>query len=285
VRQIGHVLAALVTEGRWRRSLALAAAFAVGCGLLSWWQFARREETVKADALIVANASARPRALEAVLGSRAAYRADQEWTQVRLTGTYLPDDQLLVRNRVDDGNPGFEVLTPLRLADGSVFVLDRGWVPVGTKQDEPDSVPAAPAGTVTVIARLQADEGPLVGRTAPKGEIPSVDLRAIAKDVGLPTYTGAYGQVRTESPAPSSAPVRLQPSGDIGVDEGTHLSYAIQWILFALLGFGGLAWSVRRDLRDAGDPVILEADDRRTERRKDRDPTDEASEDALIDAR
>jgi len=285
VGQIAHVLAALVTEGRWRRSLALAAAFAVGCGLLSWWQFARREETVQASALITANASAEPQALDRVLADRTAYRADQEWTQVRLTGTYLGADRLLVRNRVNDDDPGFEVLVPLRLPDGSVFVVDRGWVPVGTTQDRPDSLPPTPRGTVTVIARLQQDEGPLAGRTAPRGEIPSVDLKAVAKDVGLPTYTGAYGLARTESPAPSTVPLRLQPSTDVGTDEGTHLSYAIQWILFALLGFGGLAWSVRRDLRDAGDPVILEADERRSERRKDRAPSDESSEDALVDAR
>jgi cytochrome oxidase assembly protein ShyY1 len=262
VKQLGPILRALVEDGRWRRYLALAVAFAIGCGLLSWWQFARRHETAEANALIVANASAPPRPLADVLPSLDAFRADQEWRTVTVEGTYLTGEQLLVRNRVHDDDPGFEVLTPLRLADGSVFVLDRGWVPIGTKQDRPDSVPPAPGGTVTVEARLQADEGPLAGRTAPAGEIPSVDLRAVEAAVGLPTYTGAYGQVRSESPAAASAPIRLEPSGDIGVDEGTHLSYAIQWIIFAMLGFGALGWSIRRDLLDAGDEVVVAAEAR-----------------------
>jgi cytochrome oxidase assembly protein ShyY1 len=202
---------------------------------------------------------------------------------VAVRGTYLVRQQLLVRNRVDpDGDPGFEVLTPLRLADGTVFVLDRGWVSIGTKQDRPDSVPAPPTGVVTVRARLQGDEGPLAGRTAPAGEIPSIDLKAVAKDVGAPTYTGAYGQVRSESPAVATTPQRLQPQpADTGVDEGTHLSYAIQWIIFALLGFGALGWSIRRDLRDAGDEVILAADERAERRRAKRAPSDESVEDAL----
>ena len=278
MQQVRRVLAALVSEGRWRRSLALAVAFAIGCALLSWWQFARRQETVAANVLIAANATAAPRPLNDVLTARTAYRPNQEWTAVRMTGAYLTSRQLLVRNRVHDDNPGFEVLTPLVLADGSVFVVDRGWVPIGTRQDRPDSVPAPPGGTVTVVALLQGNEHALVGRTAPAGEIPSVDLDEVAARQHAPTYTGAYGLLQSESPTPGTAPIVLGPTVS-GVDEGTHLSYAIQWILFALLGFGGLAWSVRRDLRDEGDAVILEADARRAIRQKDRAPSDEAVED------
>jgi cytochrome oxidase assembly protein ShyY1 len=282
VGQLGRILRALVAEGRWHRSLALVVAFAIGCGLLSWWQFARREESVASSTLIRSNASAAAAPLSSLLPSPTAYRADLQWRTVEVRGTYLPREQLLVRNRVDpDGDPGFEVLTPFRLGDGRVFVLDRGWVPIGTTQDRPDSVPAPPTGEVTVRARLQGDEGPLAGRTAPAGEIPSIDLRAVARDVGLPTYTGAYGQVRSESPAAAATPQRIVPQvADTGVDEGTHLSYAIQWIIFALLGFGALGWSIRRDLRDAGDEVILAADERAAARRARRAPSDEAVEDA-----
>jgi cytochrome oxidase assembly protein ShyY1 len=285
VEQFGRILRALVSDGRWHRSLALAVAFAIGCGLLSWWQFSRRADTAAANALISHNAAAAAVPLTELLPSTTAYRPTQRWRTVRVQGTYLPRDQVLVRNRVDpNGDPGFEVLTPLRLADGSVLVLDRGWVPVGTKQDRPDSVPAVPSGTVTVLARLQGDEGPLPGRTAPSGEIPSIDLQAVAKHVGGPTYTGAYGQVRSESPAAASAPQRIEPqAADTGVDEGTHLSYAIQWILFALLGFGALGWSIRRDLLDAGDEVVTAAEERAEVRRAKRAPSDESVEDALVD--
>ena len=43
-----------------------------------------------------------------------------------LTGRYLLDEQVLVRNRPLNGQPGFEVLNPLLLDDGTVFVVDRG---------------------------------------------------------------------------------------------------------------------------------------------------------------
>jgi cytochrome oxidase assembly protein ShyY1 len=285
VEQLSRILRALVSDGRWRRSLVLAIAFAVGCGLLSWWQFSRRAETAEANALITANASAPAAQLTDLVRSRTAYGPDVQWRTVQVQGTYLTRDQLLVRNRVDpDGDPGFEVLTPFRLADGTVFVLDRGWVSIGTKQDRPDSVPAAPSGAVTVLARLQGNEGPLAGRTAPPGEIPSIDLEAVAKQVGLPTYVGAYGQVRSESPAVAPVPQRLEPqAADTGVDEGTHLSYGIQWILFALLGFGALGWSIRRDLLDAGDEAVVAAEGRAVARRARRAPSDESVEDELVD--
>lgn len=287
MEQLGRILRALVSDGRWHRYLALAIAFAVGCALLSWWQFSRRAESVAASTLITANASAPAAPLDALLTSRTAYRSTLQWRTVEVQGTYLTADQLLVRNRVDpNGDPGFEVLTPFRLADGSVFVLDRGWVSIGSQQDRPDSVPGVPGGTVTVQARLQGDEGPLAGRTAPPGEIPSIDLKKVAEQVGLPTYTGAYGQVRSESPAVAPTPLRLLPQvADTGVDEGTHLSYAIQWILFALLGFGALGWSIRRDLLDTGDEVVTAAAERAVVRRARRAPSDESVEDELTDAR
>jgi cytochrome oxidase assembly protein ShyY1 len=282
VDQVLAVLRALARDGRWRKPLALAIVFAIGCALLSWWQFARRAETAHANALVVANYNAEPRPLDDELHGLGSYSPDQEWMQVQVTGEYLVQDQLLVRDRQLGGNPGFEVLTPLRLSDGDVFVVDRGFLSVGTKQDRPDTVPAPPSGTVTVVARLQANEHAIPGRSAPAGEIPSIDLGAVATDVGAPTYTGAYGLMVSETPPAARNPVPLEPPS-FGDDEGTHLSYAIQWIVFALIAFFGLGWSVRRSLRDAGDPDILEADQRAAARRSTRAPTDEAVEDSLLD--
>ena len=182
MEQLSRILRALVSDGRWRRSLALAIAFAIGCGLLSWWQFSRRAETAAANALITSSAAAAPVPLDELLRSRTAYRSTLQWRTVEVRGTYLTQDELLVRNRVDpDGDPGFEVLTPLRLADGTVFVLDRGWVSIGTKQDRPDSVPPAPSGTVTVEARLQADEGPCLDCFSSGEALTNVDLEESAR--------------------------------------------------------------------------------------------------------
>lgn len=279
MRLIATVARELLTSGRWRRSLALALLFAVACAGLSWWQFSRRAETAAQNRRITANYSAPAVPLDRLLSSDGGFSPATEWRPVSVTGVYLESEQLLARNRPLNGSPGFEVLTPLRTTAGRVFVVDRGWLAIGQRQDRPDHVPVPPSGTVTVVARLRPTEPTLIGRSAPTGEIPSIDVPEIHRTLGMPTYTGVYGIVDSESPAVADMPAALpRPS----FDEGTHLSYAIQWILFAAGGFGALAWAVRRDLRDAGDPLVLESDERARLRRRGRAPTDEAHEDALL---
>jgi cytochrome oxidase assembly protein ShyY1 len=279
MNQAAAILRALVSDGRWRRSLALVLLFALGCAGLSWWQFARRTEAAAINRQVERNWNAPARPLTDVLQSRIGWRPAAEWTPVRLEGTYEPSDELLVRNRTLDGNPGFEVLVPLRLTDGSIFLVDRGWVAVGQNQDRPDAVPAPPAGRVTVVARLRPSEAARPG-TPPAGEVQSIDVPGIGARLGAPTWTGAYGLLRSETPPAATTPA---PYPEPSVDEGMHLSYALQWIFFAVVGFGLLGWSIRRDLRDAGDEAVLAADERTTRRRAGRAPSDEAAEDALLD--
>lgn len=255
---------------RWGGYLALTIVFAIACGLLSWWQWARREETVAEIERIEANYDAPPAAIGELLPALDAFDADAEWHPVELTGEYLVEEQLLVRNRPRNSVPGFEVLVPLRLADGTVFVVDRGWVPGGATPDVPDAVPGAPDGEVSVVVRLREGEPEIVGRTAPEGQLATVRLPDVAELVGQPTYTGMYGLLVSEDPAPAESPLRaIRPVED----EGPHLSYALQWIAFGILAFIGLAWAVRRERKiAAGEQPV---------RRRERDAE---AEDALLDA-
>lgn len=242
---------------RWGAYLVLVVVFAIVCGLLSWWQWARRAEVLAAGHLVTSNYEADPVALDELIPTLDSWTAGDEWRPVTFSGHYLRDEQLLVRNRPYNANPGFEVLVPFELDDGRIFVVDRGWLPIGQKQDTPDSVPAAPAGQVTVTARLQQSEPVLPGRTAPHGQIAEINLATVAElvDAGK-TYTGTYGLLDTESPAPATTP---RPIEEPTTDEGPHLSYAIQWIAFGLLAFFGLIWAYRRERRIAAMPVEQQA--------------------------
>lgn len=271
-----------LVSARWAGYLALVVVFAVACSLLSSWQLARRAEAEAAIAKIDANYDSPPVPLESLLPTLGSFEDSQEWSQVELHGDYLSDEQILVRTRPLGGNPGFEVLVPFRLDDGSVFVVDRGWVPVGNTQDAPDAVPAAPDGPVTVIARLKPGEPELPGRTAPAGQIATIELHDIAERIGEPTYTGAYGLMVSESPAPAERPTALPKPAR---DEGPHLSYAFQWVVFALLGFIGLGWAIRQEYRvvNADDPEERDRAAERERKRARRMPTDAEVEDAVLD--
>ncbi|TFD67571.1 SURF1 family protein [Cryobacterium sp. Hb1] len=268
---------------RWAGYLALAILFAVVCSGLGVWQLARRDEALTELFKIESNFDANPVPVVEALPDLTSFDDSQKWMPVKLTGTYLIDEELLARNRPLNVNPGFEVLTPLLLSDGTIFIVDRGWLPTGQEQDAPDTVPAPPSGTVTVVARLKAAEPDLPGRTASGNQVATINLMSIAERLNAPTYTGAYGLMDSESPAPNEKrpiavvkPIR---------DEGPHLSYAFQWFVFGLLAFIGLGWALREEYRsvNAEDPEERARADERARKRAAKPRDDAEIEDALLD--
>jgi cytochrome oxidase assembly protein ShyY1 len=270
-----------LTSRRWAGYLALTVVFALVCVLLGFWQLARRDDALAENNRVAANYDADPRPVHEVLPDLDSFDAEDKWATVSLRGEYLESEQLLVRNRPMGGQPGFEQLVPFQLDNGDVFVVDRGWLPTGQLQDRPDSVPAPPTGEVTVVARLKAGEPKLDGRSAAPGEIPSIDLPTIADSLRLPTYTGAYGALDSETPSADTGALGSRPPED----EGPHLSYAFQWFVFALLGFGGLGYAARQEYRSLNedDPDERERAAARERRRRAKEKSDSEIEDELID--
>ncbi|HZK58918.1 MAG TPA: SURF1 family protein [Cryobacterium sp.] len=269
---------------RWAGYLALTILFAVVCSGLGMWQLARRAEALAEINKVDSNFASAPVPVAEALPKLDAFDESRKWQPVVMTGRYLAADELLVRNRPLDANPGFEVLTPLSLADGTVFIVDRGWVPTGDNHDAPDSVPAAPAGQVTVVARLKAGEPSLAGRTASGNQIATINLHDIAKRLGTPAYTGAYGLMATEDPAPAERPVAVTRPV---TDEGPHLSYAFQWFVFGLLAFIGLGWAMRQEYRSVNidDPDERQRAAERSRRQAAKPRSDAEVEDAVLDGR
>lgn len=269
----------LALQRRWLGWLGLTTLFAVVCVGLAQWQWQRRLETVAEIRVVAANWDTAPVTLAEALPDPEALDPDREWTPVALEGEYLVDEQLLARARPLNGRPGFEVLTPLLLDDGSVLVVNRGWLPVGSEQDSPDIVPAPPAGRVEVLVRLKPGEPELRGRGAPEGQIATIHLPDIAERVDAgDVVTGAYGLLDSEAPAADSRPVAATRPVP---DEGPHLSYTFQWYVFALMGFIGYGWALRKERQrvvseQTGEPIPVRARKR---------ASDADEEDALLDAR
>jgi len=253
----------------------LALAFALACVSLGVWQFARLDEARVHISRIEMNYDAAPVAIGDALSSESAFDPSDTWLPVRATGTYVLADQLLVRSRPLDGQVGFEVLTPLRLSDGRLFIVNRGWIPSGETTAIAGIVPEPPEGTVEVVARLKPTEPALAGREATDGTVATIELALINDLLGGNVITGAYGLLASEQPSVTPMPFA---SARPALDEGPHLSYALQWILFAIMGFVGLGLAVRneRRIRDGVKP----ADNRPVIGRR---RTDESIEDEQID--
>lgn len=269
-------------ERRWLGYLAAAVVFAIACVGLANWQLARRDEALTEIERVDVNWESTPRQLTEVLPKLTSFSDSDKWIPVTMSGRYLTDDQLLARGRPLDGNAGFEVLVPFELADGTVFIVDRGWLPAGREQDAPDSIPAAPPGEVAVVVRLKAGEPTVLGRSAPVGQIATIHLPDIAERVGEPTYTGAYGLLASETPAPPARPTAVSKPIP---DEGPHLSYAFQWIAFALMGFFGLGWAIRQEyrIRNSDDPEERKRAAERRRKAEARPRSDAEVEDDILD--
>lgn len=164
-----------------------------------------------------------------------------EWRTMRVRGVYVDRSPIEAVNRSANGEQGKAVLGGLRLADGTVIVVDRGWIPALA------AVPAAPTGEVEVSARVRRSERRRLGQTADDAsqtltEIRRIDTAVLAAQYGagpLPVYLQQISAAPADNPG--LTPLPLPPA-----DEGPHLSYAVQWFIFTACVAAGWVIAVRR---------------------------------------
>ncbi len=154
--------------------------------------------------------------------------------RIQATGTFDPAHEVLWRNQVSNGNFGDDVLTPLRLTDGSAVLVDRGWIPDPTSGG---SV-SAPASTGTVTARgLAHTSSPLAAQDSTatvdgRLSLPRVDLARIGRDLPY-SLRPVWIEAQSLQPAPpAGAPTLPQPPAP---DSVNHMEYAVEWFAFALI--------------------------------------------------
>lgn len=281
-------------SSKWLGYLLVAVLFAIACLGLGLWQMARKAEVDAAAHKVANNYSATPLDYGQAKNQFQNLDLAKEWSPVTLTGVYDVAGQRIVRNRPLNGQPGYEVVIPLKLSNGDAVVIDRGWLPIGDKDPgRPDSIPAPPSGTVTVLARLRPGEIKLQ-RGAPEGQLASIELNDYAQQLNYPLMTGAYAAMYQETPA---APVNPAALSVPAFDNGTNFSYALQWFAFGVLFLVGYGYVVRQQVK----MDRLEVDDQTTaaeqlgrssafQARKTpvpttrRKPSAEDEEDAILDA-
>lgn len=203
-----------------RREVTLAivagvvAALCVTAGV---WQLGRLEQRRTRNAALAARL-ARP-----AIELRSGISADSaRHRRVVARGVYDFAAERTWPGRSFDGTPGVALVTPLRLADGAAVLVDRGWVPSPdavhvdhAAYREPDS--AVVQGIAFVPPRGRGD-------VDPSGFLPFV--------------------LQVETPEPPRGLPRRWPTPVL--DNGPHLSYAIQWFSFALIALVGTAALIRK---------------------------------------
>lgn len=211
---------------------------------LGRWQWHRAEEKRALAASFADGAgSVQPLAAHTTL-------ALPRYTRVSVHGHYDSAHQFLLDNAPQDGRTGYEVLTPLQLADGRTLIVNRGWIPMPSSRRElPDLRFDAPADS-EVRGRLDA----LPVAPIALGHVPPAADTTWPKVTGFPTMVDlstALGQplearaVLLDADQQRGFGRNWQPGGG-GLTPERHLSYAAQWWTFAALALGLYVFLNRR---------------------------------------
>jgi surfeit locus 1 family protein len=192
--------------------------------------------------------SFRPRAWAFVLAAAgcAAFIALGQWqtrraaekrllaaTEKRLTlrGEFLERYTVLLDNKVNLGRVGYEVVQPLRLADGRNVLVDRGWIAAPAHREQLPQI-RTPPGAHEIEGRVLSHFPNAYATSA------AVPEGRVWQNVEIPTFAAWSGLalepyvIEQHSPFPDGL-ARNWPQPDYGV--AMHESYALQWYSFAVL--------------------------------------------------
>lgn len=232
---------------RWLAFGLVVVVLAGVCVRMGLWQWGKLDDRQQRNALVRTNLDAEPLPLDDIVGVDEEVDAEREWARVTAAGRYDVAEELTVKFVQRDGAAGVEVLTPLRLDDGTALLVDRGWLATDRSGDRPDDIPPPPAGEVEVSGWLRADSGADETAVLPAaGQVRAVSSDALADELGYPLRDG-YVELRDSSPAPTTA-LAPEPEPDLG--QGPHFFYALQWWFFGGLAVVGFAWFARAEGAD-----------------------------------
>lgn len=198
------------------------------------WQVRRLAWKENLLATIDARIHAAPVPLDEAL-SRVDEGDDIEYLPVELSGTFLPGTEQHVLSTWK-GASGWNIYQPLRLDDGRILFVNRGFVPYDRADPatRPDSLPEGEQA-ITGLARLPLDAKPgfLVPENDPaKNQYYWKDLAAMTAAAGvegetvLPLFVDA---------GPYADPAKLPVGGVTNIDlPNNHLQYVVTWYGLAL---------------------------------------------------
>jgi surfeit locus 1 family protein len=212
---------------------------------LGFWQLDRLQQKREFNTMMAERWRSEPYNLNTqALPADPAGMQELEYRRVAAQGWWDYDHQILINNQTYQGTAGYVVVTPLVLGEDRAVLVARGWIPADQVEpaqlaqfDEPAT--ASTSGPIVGLARKsQAMPGGAVSTpvAVPRWEWYRMDIPAIQGQMPYALEPGYLEQMPEEGRAYDAMPIRSEP---MALDDGNHLSYAIQWFTFALvLGFG-----------------------------------------------
>lgn len=233
---------------KWLLSHLFVLAMVVLMTTLGFWQLRRLEERKDRNEDVRAALDAEPVEVEALLD--VGPDPGIEHRPVIVAGEYLDEHSFFVANRTFESQAGVWLATPMRLDDGRLVIVSRGWVPrLWAAGDDPREI-ATPTGGLEVLGRLEESvpDGRIGGGDASVlPEISRLDLDQVETMLDL-DVADRWVQLVEQAPPLGELPIPVPPPG---LDEGPHLSYAFQWFFFTtgtVVVYGLILRKRRREL-------------------------------------
>jgi cytochrome oxidase assembly protein ShyY1 len=214
---------------------------------LAFWQIGRYYEKVDFNQTVKLRISAPivpvDQLLEAI-DTRLESPETVEWRTVLVTGEYINSETVEAVNRAQDGYSGKDPLTPIRLANNQLLLINRGFIPISKNVDP------APSGQVQLIGRVRAPEirrrfrisDPTQGELL---EVSNIDLERLSMQ--MPSELAPiYVEVLESKPSDSPGLSRIAAPA---LSTGSHLSYTFQWFTFSLFVLAGWIIVIRRKMK------------------------------------
>ena len=205
------------------------------------WQYDRHEVRHSKNELIRENIK------KPVVNELSLVSPDEvAWRTIEIKGRFMPDKEILVRNRYHEGQYGFGVVTLFESSSGKRYWVDRGWVIAGPDAQTPPKVKPVDSQEVVITARVRvADiESQISGTVfAVPGNNGSSKLARWDEENSLtsePVYFDLLSANRTA--LNPDVPTMLPELSD-----GPHLAYSMQWVLFAGMVLFGLYLVIREE--------------------------------------
>jgi len=234
---------------RWIATHLLVITLIVVMVNLANWQLDRHHQRKDFNATLVQRFHAPVRPLDELLQS--GEPADIEWMPTAVTGTYLRGEDISLVNVSQNGAAGYDAITPLLLSNGTVVLVNRGFLPLVA------DFPSAPSGEVSILGRIRetserrtgAVSDPATGELA---EVQRIDIDRLQQQIDG-VLVPVYMQLLKSTPAESAS---LSTIVDPEFGNGPHLSYTVQWSVFALCAAAGWVALVRRELLKTRKPSL-----------------------------
>ncbi|KAB1502441.1 hypothetical protein F7230_08350 [Corynebacterium sp. 320] len=251
----------------WALALVLVIAFSyVAFTTLAPWQLGKNERNSANNQRLEQAFHQDPVPLTSVMKpGQDQVREDDDWTHVTLEGSYVPGQDVILRNRAVDGAVVFQILTPFKLSEapGSApeskpastptapstphtIMVNRGFIAPGAGGTIPD-IPPSPAGPTNISGFLKLDEDPGESSvaTADGHKVVNTISASLNEQATGTQLIKGYVQADEQSVDKGLRPIPLPQ-----LTSGPYLSYGIQWIAFGIIAPIILGWFVWSELKE-----------------------------------